>query len=293
MPLSDDRILLGALYALATSFVMSVAAALIKYTATLVSIELIVLAQYLICVIFMLPWLLRGGTAALKTQHLKLHIVRALCGWACFYTYYLAIREIPLVDATLLRNAAPLCVPFYVYWIHKVRIASLRWLPLLAGFLGVGLILKPESQGLSYWHLVGFGSAITLAGSIVTTRMLTRTEPTGRIIFYYFAFSTLASLPLALPHLHWPSAEALGLMLLIALSIWLTMWLYTQAYLHAKASVISPISYAGVIFAGFWGWYFWQQTPDLITLIGVCLVSAGGIGSVLLGAREEKRSRSI
>jgi len=67
------------------------------------------------------------------------------------------------------------------------------------------------------------------------------------------------------------------------------MWLYTQAYLNAKASVISPISYSGVVFTGFWGWYFWDQIPDWLSLSGVILVVIGGVGSVLLGARADRK----
>lgn len=288
-----DNVIKGAFFALATSFVMSGAAAMIKHTATMVPIEIIVAAQYIICVLFMLPWLLRKGVKALHTDNMKLHIIRAICGWACFYTYYLAINHIPLVDATLLRNAAPLCVPFYVYFVYSKRISAIRWIPLAIGFAGVGLILKPQSEGMSYWHLVGFASAITLAGSIITTRMLTRTESTNCILFYYFLISAIASIPLALLSLPISSflsipIEALVFMLLIAFSILVTMWLYTRAYVFAKASIISPISYAGVVFAGFWGWLYWNQIPDWLSIAGVLLVAAGGVGSVILGAREDK-----
>ena len=285
-----ENIGLGAFYAIATALVMSIAAALIKYTATLITIEIIVAVQYAICVVFMLPWLLQKGLRGIKTDKFGLHIIRALCGWACFYTYYLAIAHVPLVEAALLRNAAPLCVPFLVLIIHKVNFAWVRWIPIAIGFLGIGLILKPDGNSLNIWHLVGFGSAITLAGSIITTRMLTRTEPTNRVLFYYFTLSAAASFPLAL--LNWQPipAKALLPMALIGLSIWLTMWLYTQAYVYAKASVISPLSYTGVVFTGFWGWYFWDQIPDWLSFAGVVLVVGGGIGSVVLGSQADKRN---
>lgn len=288
-----ENISLGAFYSVSTALVMSIAAALIKYASSMVSIEIIVAAQYIICVTFMLPWLMRKGVNGLKTEHLNLHIIRALCGWACFYTYYLAIAHIPLVDASLLRNAAPLCVPFLILIIHKVHISWIRWIPIAIGFMGIGLILKPDGSSLNIWHLVGFGSAITLAGSIISTRMLTRSEPTNRVLFYYFGFSALASIPLAIINWQPVPVQALLPMLMIGLSIWLTMWLYTQAYMYAKASIISPLSYCGVVFTGFWGWFFWDQLPDWLSFAGVILVIGGGIGSVILGAKAEKRAAFI
>lgn len=287
-----EKVWLGAGYALATALVMSVAAALIKHTATLVSIELIVAVQYLLCTLLMLPFFLNQGITALATQRFSLHLLRALCGWACFYTYYLAIAHIPLVDAVLLRNAAPLCIPVLVLLLFKVQIGWQRWLMVILGFIGIALIIKPQGNSLNGWHLVGFGSALTLAGSILTTRVLTRTEPTQRVLFYYFALSALLSLPplfgqtLAIPLKAWLP------LLLIGASIWLTMWLYTQAYRFAKASVISPLSYCGVVFTGFWGWYFWDHLPDSKALVGVLLVVIGGTGSVVLGARQLKHSQA-
>ena len=69
----------------------------------------------------------------------------------------------------------------------------------------------------------------------------------------------------------------------IGLSIWLTMWLYTRAYSYANASVISPISYSGVLFTGLLGWLIWDQVPELSAVIGAVLIISGGIGSVYLG----------
>lgn len=280
---SPQNLSLGVLFAISTSLAMSLAAALIKYTSTMVSIETIVFSQYLICTTVMLPWLATQGLSALKTEHLSLHVVRGLSGWACFYCYYLALNYVPLVDAALLRNSAPLCVPLLLLFWKGIRMPALRWLPIFIGLAGVLLILKPGTDGLSFWHLIGFGSAISLAGSMVTTRFLTQTEPNNRIIFYYFSISTLTALPLAIWNWQPIPSEAWLPLLVIGLSIWLVMWLYTQAYRYAKASVISPLNYLGVVFTGFWGWVFWQQVPDDLAIIGTALVFGGGILAMFLG----------
>ncbi|MEH6578221.1 MAG: DMT family transporter [Amphritea sp.] len=283
---NSSRLMLAATLAMATSLVMSLTAAAIKYTAAFVSIEQIVLVQYLVCVIVMLPWLWHKGPAVLKTQRPLLHLLRSAAGWLCFYTYYLALDAIALVEAALLRNAAPLCVPVLLLLWQGYRMPRLNWLPVLIGFSGIALVLKPQTGNLSGWHLVAFASAITLAGSIVTTRMLTRSEPTNRILFFYFSCSAIFSLPLAISHWQPIPLFTLPLMLGIGLSIWLTMWLYTRAYSYAKASVLSPISYIGVLFTGLWGWIFWQQIPDIVALAGAILIISGGIGSVYLGREK-------
>lgn len=58
------------------------------------------------------------------------------------------------------------------------------------------------------------------------------------------------------------------------------MWLYTQAYTYAKASVVAPVSYPGVVFAGLPGWLIWEHVPDAIALAGMCLVISAGLLSI-------------
>ena len=72
----------------------------------------------------------------------------------------------------------------------------------------------------------------------------------------------------------------------IGLSIWLTLWLYTLAYSYAKATVISPISYSGVLFTGFLGWLIWGQVPERSAIVGSVLIILGGLGSVYLGREK-------
>ena len=274
---------LGGAYALATSIVVSLATAATKYCAASVSIEQIVFIQYLICVVIMVPSIHRRGFATLKTSNVKLHLARGISGWLCFYTYYLAIDRIPLVDASLLRNGAPICVPIILFLWKGYRLPLLRWLPILIGFIGIAMVLRPQGGTLSFWHLIGLCSAVTLAGSIVTTRSLAVSEPTANIIFFYFCFSAVLGLPLALKHWQPIPLYTLPYLIGIGLSIWLTMWLYTKAYSYAGATVISPISYCGVLFTGLLGWMFWDQIPSGSALIGALLIISGGISSVYLG----------
>ncbi len=268
---------------LLTALLMSVVAATIKQLVPIVGVETILLVQYLTCAALMLPWVVKKGLKALKTDHIGLHIARAVSGWLCLYAYFLAIEHIPLVDAVLLRNAAPLCVPLWALLWLKIRMPAVRWIPVMIGFAGIALVLQPTSEDFKLWHLLGLGSAIAMAGSIVTTRVLALTEPTSRIMFYYFFISALFTVPLAITQEIIISLVALPFMVGIGLFTFFSMWCYTRAYQYASATIISPISYFGVVFTGLWSWLFWDQIPDSMAVMGAILVILGGIGSVLFG----------
>lgn len=273
------------LFALATTFVGASAAAASKYIAADVHVSAIVLSQYTLALLILMPWLWRQQVKQLATQHLKAHLVRGLGGWLCFYTFYLALEHIPLVDASLLRHSAPLFVPLIAWLWLRVSVEKSRWLPMLVGFIGIAIILRPSSAP-SQWHIVGLVSGLTLALSMVGTRVLSRTESSSKILFYYNFISVLLSLPLAI--YNWQSIPlwTLPYLLYIGMSVFLAMWFYTKAYSYAKASVISPIGYFSVVNAGLFGWFIWDHVPDTIALIGIAVVISAGLISVFLSARE-------
>lgn len=293
MPNRNQNIKIAAIYAIFTSLFATVVAAITKYLTATISVGTIVFIQYLICLFTLLPWLSVAGWKGLKSEHIGKHFIRGFAGWMCFYTYYLAISHIPLVDASLLRNTAPICVPFFMYLLFRTNMSWHKGAGIAIGFIGVLLILKPEGDNLSLWHAVGFASGITLSLSMIYTRELASTEPSNRILFYYFAISMVLSLPLALgswtpiPLQLWPA------MLMIGFSIFITMKLYNLAYTYGPANTIAPLSYFGVVFAGLLGWIIWGHKPDAQSLLGITLVVGGGIASlVTASSRFQKPSRT-
>ncbi|WP_101760376.1 DMT family transporter [Oceanicoccus sp. KOV_DT_Chl] len=254
-----------------------------KHLTTLVDISAIVLFQYLICFLFTLPWIIKHGPTALTTAHPWQHIIRGVSGCLCFYTYYVALKYIPLVDASLLRNTAPLVVPLILFIGFHAAIPKVRWLPLIIGFIGIAVILRPAQQGLSLWHLVGFSSGVGLAISMVFTRVLAQHEPESRILFYYFFISLLFVVPFfAFNYAPIPMA-ALPWLILVGVAMYFTFILYTRAYAYVNASVVAPTSYFAVVFAGILDWIFWDHFPDIWTLVGITLVILGGLLLLRLG----------
>ena len=252
--------------------------------------HVIICVQYGVGLGIAAPALLRNGRgfSVFKTQKLGLHFFRGVVGLLSYYTFYFALVEIPLVEAQLLRNAAPLFVPLLVFLLAAVHIPKARYLPLAIGFIGVLLVLRPGTSNFNLWHLIGLSSGLALATSMVLTRLLVRTETDGSVVFYYFAISLVVSFPLALFHwtpAPWPVwAAAIG----AGIGLYLAMQLYTLSFRYAKPSAIAPISYFGVVFAGIWGWMFWDQIPDILSLVGIALVILGAVITLYLPDEEGK-----
>ena len=279
------NIVIGVTLSLMTVFLSSTIAAVGKHISPDVHVSAMIVAQYSISFLFALPAVMRKGRAGLHTSYLGLHLIRGVSGVACFYFYFFALSQISLLEATLLRSTAPLMMPIVIFLAlgHGIRRASIP--PLLIGFAGVVLVLRPGFAELTVWHLVALASALGLAVSMISTRMLAATEPSSRILFYYFAISLVVSIPFFLWQRGDIPAHAWPWLLYMGVVIYVCFLLYTLAYRYMSASALAPTSYFGVVFTGMLDWLLWDVLPDGITLCGIALVVCGGV--LVLGGRDD------
>lgn len=279
---NNDLLKKGIAMTIAYAFVMSITALAAKQAQTMIAVSTLVFWQSLFCALILLPQM-RGRWQKRPFSVWKIHFLRSFGGFIGFLCYYWSLNHIPLVEASLLRTCAPLCVPFVVLILHKIRVPKSRWVPLVVGFIGVAFIIQPTPDHLNPWHIVGFISAIGLALSMVTTRMLSQQVSGQETLFVYFFVSTALSLPLVfiqgdsvvLPVDVWP------LVAVVTITLYVGMYLYNLAYTYAPASIVSPVSYVGVVFSGFWGWAVWEHVPDIYAILGMLFI----FSSILISTR--------
>jgi drug/metabolite transporter (DMT)-like permease len=277
-----ENVLLGASLIVLAFLLVAIMSALGKAAA--VPTSQIVFFQNFISLLVFLPWVLEHGAGSLKTQHLLLHGIRGLGGVLSQVLMFIAILKMPLMNTVLLSNSAPLFIPIVAWiWLREKITPSIA-LSLAVGFVGVLFILKPGPDLLrNPAALIATAAAVCSAIALVTVNRLSSTEPTYRILFYYFLTASVLTAPFLpfqwrLP-LNWQWLFLLGIGICQAGS----QLLIILAYRYAKPGRIAPFNYSVVIFSGLIGWIFWHNRPDALALLGVVLVSGGGIFTTLKG----------
>jgi len=154
------------------------------------------------------------------------------------------------------------------------------------GFVGIAVILRPSTEGISLWHLAGFLSAALLAVSMVATNRLGTTEPPSRILFYYCVFSLACVAPFSASGFVGTTPLDWLAMVYVGVAIYGTLDLYTRAYGMAPTAIIAPINYFAVPMGAFWGWLFWHQVPDIVSVLGSGLVIGGGLLTIYLANKK-------
>jgi drug/metabolite transporter (DMT)-like permease len=206
-----------------------------------------------------------------------MHLLRAATGTGCWYALFVAIKQIPLANATLLTYSAPLWMPLIAWAVTRQRVATPTWLGAGIGFVGILLVLKPQGHGFSAGELSALAGALLLAVAMMSVRWLGATEPVTRILFYYFLLSTVMSLPIAIAD--WQPIATSGWPWLIGLGFaqLFSQVLIVVAYRYASAEKVGPFIYSVIVFTAVIDWIVWDHRPTVSTYLGMALVIGGGV----------------
>jgi drug/metabolite transporter (DMT)-like permease len=281
-PAPRQSLVLGIVLIVAAFLCVAVMSAFGK-AASAVPTAAITFFQSFISLLVFLPWVLRRGTQDLQTKKLPLHIARALAGLLSQALYFWAVRELSLVDAVLLVNAAPLFIPLVAYFWDRTPVTPAVIGSLLVGFVGVVMIIKPSPALLTNPSaIIALSAALFSAIALCSVHKLSGTDKPDTILFYYFLIASIATAPFAIATWKPLTGTEWGLLAGVGVTMAAAQLLIILAYEYASASQIAPFNYSVVIFSGMIGWIVWGNTLGLVAIAGIVLVCAGGILSIVL-----------
>lgn len=260
--------------------------ALIRIASEEIDNAMVVFLRNIFGLIVLIPWLIRLKPSGLKTQRLGFHLARTLFGLSAMYCFFYSIPRLQLAEAVLLNYSAPIFIPIMAWFYLRERHRPAVYGAVIVGFLGVALLMKPGSSMLSWAGIVGLCSGVLAAMAMVTIRRMSTTEPTARIVFYFTIFSVLISALPALWDASLPSTQTLLIMLAAGAFATSGQLLLTGAYARAPAARVASLVYSTVIFAGLYGWIFWGETHDLVSLAGTALIIGAGVAAASLGEKK-------
>ncbi len=282
----SERLGLGAALTTASFLCVALVSALGKVAVENTSTGIVVLAQNLIALVVIAPLVVREGGGMLRTRKIWLHIVRAVTGTACWYAIFIAVRTIPLTTANLLTFSAPLWMPVLAWVGFRQRTSRNVWIGAAIGFVGIVLVLQPTGHQVDPGELIALGGALMLAIALIAVKALGATEPITRVLFYYFALSSLLVLPLAVLDWRPPTSPQTWLVLLgVGVAQFLSQIFIVFGYRYASAVRLSPIVYSVIVFSAVIDWMAFGHPPTVAVVAGMALVIGGGLVAILMRPR--------
>lgn len=266
----------GALLLLLAEACFAGIGALVKYTSGTASEAQVVFFRNLFALLLMLPFLYRHGFALLKTKRWYLHVSRALTGIISMYCFFYVLARLPLAQGMLVLLLSPFIVPIIARFWLKERASRYTLIAIALGFIGVMLALPGGAAGINSIMLVALLSAVLVAVTKTTIRYMSDTEPAVRIVFY---FSLLTAILSAVPvPFYWQPLNNSVWLAFLAMGVLAAIGqlAMTRAYAIAPASDIGMWTYSSVIFAGMFGYLFWQEPVTMAWFFGVLIIFYAG-----------------
>ena len=286
----------------------------------------LVLYRGLIGIVFL--WVLaRTRGVSLATRYPGMHAWRSTIGVLSLGAWFYAIAHLPLASAMTLNYMSSI-------WIAAFLIggALIAWVPVpgrdgtvprpplqgslaltvLAGFIGVILILKPDVGGLresggggaggggsangqGFAGMVGLLSGMAAAFAYMQVVALSKLgEPEARTVFYFAVGSAVAGLIATLftgstPVEEWTWGHTLWLLPVGVLAA-LGQLCMTRAYSTAKTAggtlLVANLQYSGIIFSAIYGVALFGDRIDAGSLAGMALIIASGVAATFLRQRS-------
>lgn len=190
----------------------------------------------------------------------------------------------------------PLFVAVLGAVVLKENVGVRRIVAILVGFAGTLLILRPGTDSFRLVALLPVGAGFCYAIFIVITRRFCKAEsPVVLTLFsnvLIFCSGCLGMLTLTLlqppdrmvdqfPFILSPWLPMLSWMVLLVIvcTIFNVIGNITmsKAYQSAESSFLAPFDYSYLVFASFWGFVFWRDVPEALTLVGMVMIAASGI----------------
>ncbi|MBI3505394.1 MAG: DMT family transporter [Proteobacteria bacterium] len=205
------------------------------------------------------------------------------------FAFMLSLPHIPLATAISLNMATPLSVlPLAAIFLGE-RFGWRRIAAIVAGFIGVMLILQPSTDGVDPWLLLSFSSSIFFAMRDVSTRRISADIPSLLIALAMAGIVTVATGIWSLID-GWAALDGrkLALLALAAVMVGFGYTLVVKAMRLGEVSFTGAFRYTALLWATIFGWAVWRETPNATAWAGIALILAAGLYAL---HRERVRAR--
>jgi len=287
----------GILFIMLAMLVFSAQDSIMKYIFSFVSLYEVYLIRTLVSLIVILLFLkLTKKPIIFKTHYPLLTFCRVILFFFGFSFFYVSLTVLPLGTATALFFVTPFLITIFAKFFLKEQIGPRRWLAVIIGFMGVYVILSPDFDNFDYMSLTPILCAFCYSLSMIIIKLTSDNDNVYTqtfsfyigaifisVIFYFIIgdgqYNTINHPASQFIFREWFTDLENSILLMIATGFTasLAFVFVFSAYRIASPAVVSPFEYSILLWSSLSGWFFFNEIPNLKTIIGMLLIVFGGI----------------
>lgn len=190
---------------------------------------------------------------------------------------FFAITQLPLAQFYAIIFAMPLLITLLSIPMLGERVGVHRALAVVAGLVGVLIVLRPGSAPLTIGHAAALTAAFGGALASIIVRKVGHEERNVVLLLYPMVANVIV-MGAIMPFVYVPlTGTAFAAQAVIAILAFCGTLGVIAAYKSGEAVIVAPMQYSQILWATLYGMIFFSERPDTTTMIGAGVIIASGI----------------
>jgi drug/metabolite transporter (DMT)-like permease len=277
----------GMLWMAASGLLFTVLNAILKRLSQDLDPWLVGFLRYCLGAMVILAPALRLGLQALWPAAPKLQLLRGVLHAGGIMLWFTALPFVTLPELTAIGFTGPIFICLGAVLFLGEHMTRARWAAVIAGFLGVLLVVVPVSGegfgGISAGALFMLASSPVFAGSFLVAKILTRHDRSDVVVLWQHLWTAALLLPFAFAA--WSAPNGVQWLLLVVCGFFGAAGHYCtiRAFRIADISSVQSVKFLELVWAALLGLAIFGNVPTLATVLGGVVI----LGSTLWLARRE------
>jgi len=238
----------------------------------------IVLFRSIFGLLFMLPWMMRRGLAAMRIERryglVTLRSALAFFGSAAFFY---AATLMPLADVTSIVFLRPIIAAIAAIVFLNEVVRMRRWSAIIAGLIGALVIVRPGFTEINIGLAFALVTVFTLTWNTINLKFLTRQESSDALAIWHMVL--MVPLGAAACIFVWttPTLEHLFWMFLIGVCEMTSQRCMSRGYKAADTTVIMAFTFLRLPVAALLGFVLFDEVPEIWVWLGAGIIAASSL----------------
>lgn len=229
-----------------------------------------------------------SGLYELKSRQIGIHFIRSTFNFVGMVMWFWALGLVELAKGIAIHFTMPLFITLFAVIFLRERVGPRRLGAMLAGFIGVLIILRPGVIETGLPELAILGSAALYGGAVIFLKIVVREETPLAVTFYTNLFMALWCI--VPTWLYWTPMTVDDILPVLGLGVCglFAPFLVAIALKKADASLIAAFDFLRLPFTAAFGFALFGEVPDEFVWAGAAIIF---ISTYYIARRETRRAQ--